>query len=154
MNIKCFACKTFAQTFHSLTIQWDNRQRFQIRILKQTDVDACNCELNTERDFGRENKQMIKKLTMMDFRQLPYNVDTLRETSRSVVGGTPSSSLSRRVFFRATKRPETLSRALYTFPYVPSPTFSSFSYLSMAMEIYLSFSIHSLCDLTREYLRS
>ena len=34
---------------------------------------------------------------------------------------------SNRVFFSATSRPVFLSRALYTLPYVPSPTFSIFS---------------------------
>lgn len=54
------------------------------------------------------------------------------ETSRRVVGGTPSSSSWRRVFLRATILPVALSLALYTFPYVPSPTFSSFSNASIA----------------------
>jgi hypothetical protein len=38
---------------------------------------------------------------------------------------------SRRVFFSATRRPVVLSLALYTFPYVPCPIFSSFSYASL-----------------------
>ena len=50
-----------------------------------------------------------------------------RETSRRAVEGTPSSSISRRVFFKATIAPLRRSRALNTFPYVPSPIFSSFS---------------------------
>jgi hypothetical protein len=40
---------------------------------------------------------------------------------------------SSRVFFSATSLPVTLSRALYTLPYVPSPIFSSFSYWSIVM---------------------
>ena len=54
-----------------------------------------------------------------------------RETSRRAVEGTPSSSISNLVFFSATSRPFARSRALYTFPYVPCPIFSSFSYASL-----------------------
>lgn len=39
----------------------------------------------------------------------------------------PRVPTSSRVFLSATSRPVFLSRALYTLPYVPSPTFSSFS---------------------------
>ncbi len=49
-----------------------------------------------------------------------------RDISRMAVLGTPSSSDSSRIFFNATTSPECLSLALYTTPYVPSPTFSSF----------------------------
>ena len=43
-----------------------------------------------------------------------------REISRMAVDGTPSSSASRRIFLRATRRLECArSRALYTTPYVP-----------------------------------
>ena len=51
------------------------------------------------------------------------------EISRMAVLGTPSSSTSNRIFLRAMIRRDRMSRALYTTPYVPSPTFSSFSYL-------------------------
>ena len=43
---------------------------------------------------------------------------------------------SRSVFFSATILPVFLSRALYTFPKVPSPIFSSFSYWSCMMTKY------------------
>lgn len=59
------------------------------------------------------------------------------ETSRRAVEGTPSSSISSLVFFRATRRPVLLSLALYTLPYVPSPIFSSFSYPSIAVVEYV-----------------
>ena len=36
--------------------------------------------------------------------------------------GIPSFSLSILIFFRATTSPDFVSRALYTIPYVPSPT--------------------------------
>lgn len=68
-----------------------------------------------------------------------------RETSRSVVGGTPSSSSGSRVFLSATILPVALSLALYTFPYVPSPTFSSFSYRSIALWL---FSIDALFSIS------
>lgn len=67
------------------------------------------------------------------------------ETSRRVVGGTPSSSSWRRVFFNATIFPVAFSLALYTLPYVPSPTFSSFSNASIADFGFSSISLSSLC---------
>lgn len=42
-----------------------------------------------------------------------------REISLIAVEGTPSSSDSRRIFFRATNRPDFLFLPLYTTPYVP-----------------------------------
>ena len=53
------------------------------------------------------------------------------EISRMAVDGTPSSSCSSRMRFRATTLSVVLLRALYTTPYVPSPIFSSFSKLSI-----------------------
>ena len=51
-----------------------------------------------------------------------------RGTVRGFEGG---GRTSRRVFFSATSLPVLLSLALYTFPYVPCPIFSSFSYASL-----------------------
>lgn len=51
-----------------------------------------------------------------------------REISRMAVLGTPSSSCSSLIFFRAMVSLVRRSRALYTTPYVPSPIFSTFSY--------------------------
>eukprot|EP00962_Isochrysis_galbana_P025652 scaffold7936_cov116-Isochrysis_galbana.AAC.6 len=48
--------------------------------------------------------------------------------SRIAVMGNPSFSLSIRTRFSATISPVSLERALYTCPYVPSPTCSTFSY--------------------------
>mmetsp|Transcript_514 Transcript_514/g.1321 ORF Transcript_514/g.1321 Transcript_514/m.1321 type:complete len:301 (-) Transcript_514:43-945(-) len=52
------------------------------------------------------------------------------EISRMAVLGMPSSSASRRIFLSATSSPLVRFFALYTTPYVPSPIFSTFSYLS------------------------
>lgn len=50
-------------------------------------------------------------------------------TSRMVDSGIPSSSVCTRTLFRATKRPPFFkSRALYTFPYAPSPISATGSY--------------------------
>ena len=47
-----------------------------------------------------------------------------RDISRIAVEGTPSDSVSSRIFFKATTCSVILSVALYTIPYVPSPIFS------------------------------
>ena len=54
-----------------------------------------------------------------------------RGPRRAVRGFEGAGRTSRRVFLSATSRPVLLSRALYTFPYVPCPIFSSFSYASL-----------------------
>lgn len=43
-----------------------------------------------------------------------------KEISLIAVEGTPSSSDSKRIFFRATNRPDFLFLPLYTTPYVPN----------------------------------
>lgn len=48
------------------------------------------------------------------------------DISRIAVQGTPSSSLSSRILFNATTEFVSLFCALYTMPYVPSPSFSIF----------------------------
>ena len=55
-----------------------------------------------------------------------------REISRMAVEGTPSSSPSSFIFFRATSFDVPLISALNTVPYVPSPIFSNRWYLSIA----------------------
>jgi hypothetical protein len=55
-----------------------------------------------------------------------------KEISRMAVDGIPSSSASNRMRFKAIIVSEMRSLALYTTPYVPSPIFSNFWYLSMA----------------------
>jgi hypothetical protein len=63
-----------------------------------------------------------------DLTMLPWFISLRREISRIAVEGTPSSSCSRRIFLSAIVSLVTLSSALYTTPYVPSPIFSFFSY--------------------------
>eukprot|EP01079_Euglenida_sp_SAG-EU17-18_P011156 gene11156-gene3465 len=50
------------------------------------------------------------------------------EISRSAVHGTPSSSDSSRIVLSATCSPDSMISALYTTPYVPSPSLSDFLY--------------------------
>lgn len=67
-------------------------------------------------------------------------------TSRMVDSGIPSSSVCTRTLFRATKRPPFFkSRALYTFPYAPSPISATGSYCWVKLS--LSIFSHGYCVL-------
>lgn len=62
-------------------------------------------------------------------------------TSRIVDSGIPSSSVCTRTLFRATKRPPFFkSRALYTFPYAPSPISATGSYCWVMLSLSIFFS--------------
>ena len=63
----------------------------------------------------------------------PGEVGPVFAPPHAMRAGIDGSRTSRRVFFSATRRPVVLSLALYTFPYVPCPIFSSFSYASLML---------------------
>ena len=63
----------------------------------------------------------------------PGEVGPVFAPPHAMRAGIDGSRTSRRVFFSATRRPVVLSLALYTFPYVPCPIFSSLSYASLML---------------------
>jgi hypothetical protein len=81
-----------------------------------------------ERDNGETLCFRFRTATSLSDQNKEIHFSARIKISQTKGGGkTVKKRTSNRVFFSATNLPVARSRALYTFPYVPCPIFSSFS---------------------------